>query len=233
MKRHNFFVAAALAGVVAAWSGSSTAAVPILEFDDAVTAQTGTLFYDGTLGSPLIGTDILFDSIRGTDTPLNNGVQIGCSGCKLNFTTGPSTQNGAVNGADWLFGPGGSFTLSGSVPAAGIVNDDIIVGSFLAADFGGSTSPVGGTGLLVSEGLDVKHEDLLDYYGLVAELFVFVNSEISVTGCQFSGATFDCDVENADIVNAPIPAPEPASLALLGLGLAGIGAARRRRSSRD
>lgn len=43
-------------------------------------------FAGGT--APLVGTDIRISKIKGIDTPLNSGVELTCSLCMLDFTTG-------------------------------------------------------------------------------------------------------------------------------------------------
>jgi hypothetical protein len=60
--------------------GSVTVALGnIITFDDDDGASGGTISYDGA-GGALIGTDILFNSIIGKDTPLNDGTTLVCTG---------------------------------------------------------------------------------------------------------------------------------------------------------
>jgi hypothetical protein len=93
----------------------------LLTFDQVV--NTGSLTYDGVLGHPLVGTNISFTTIRGTDTPLNDGVSIACTGCFLNFSTGGSTLEGPPT---WDFAAGGIYTLTGSIlgnPSSTIIRE--------------------------------------------------------------------------------------------------------------
>src|SRR5690242_13210989 len=103
-----------IAGLAAVILFANTAtADPMLTFDVVVgAAQTGQLSYAGG-DSPLVGTDILVDSVTGINTPLNTNVTQMCVGCLLSFNTGPLS---GTTGAAWFFNAGGFISITGSVP---------------------------------------------------------------------------------------------------------------------
>jgi hypothetical protein len=194
-----------------------------LVFDTTPGGAGGTLNYDGA-GGPAIGTDIVFVNIQGNDTALNSGVLLTCSGCLLNFATGANTVEGPPG---WSWAGGGSFTLTGSVPALGIVDEVLLSGAFT----GTTNTPgmVGETsGLFFAIGLDVKNPTLLSFYG-ESNPFQFANTEIALDALTVNPVTgaFTSIPNQADIINAS-QVKNPWTLALLGLGLVGIGIVGRR-----
>jgi hypothetical protein len=86
---------------------------------------------------PLVGTGLVFVHIEGVDTSANNGDVMACTGCTLNFTTGANVQEGP---AEWIWGGGGRFTLTGSVPDSGLAN------AVLPKPWVGGSIPYGGGG---------------------------------------------------------------------------------------
>jgi hypothetical protein len=209
------------------------AASPVLAatitFDQAL--DSGTLTYNGT-GGPLVGTGIGFQTITPSATdppPFNAGTSLGCGGCMLNFTTGNNISEGP---ALWTFAGGGTFTLTGTIPALGIVVPTVILegtftGNPLAFSAGGSLTFGGG-------GIDMKVPELaLFYWGIVAppppndQIFMFSNTEITAVPTFTGNGGFSAVITEADISNR---VPEPASGLLLLLGLGSLAAYRRARS---
>jgi hypothetical protein len=189
--------------------------------------------YDGVLGNPAIGTDIVFTTITGLGTPANPGVTLTCTGCFLNFTTGGSVSEGP---ALWDFGPGGTITVStdatGSVTGPGFpglgANTNLLTGSF-AGTPNEIIGPGEALGLFAAGGLDVKNETLAGFFGLGPN---FIHATTSIQSDVTVGAdgSFSGSVVNADLNNIQ-PVPEPATILLLGVGLVGAAVARRRLSS--
>ena len=90
------------------------AAVPTLIFDQQGTPLTiGTVSWNGSMGGPLVGTNIIFNTIRGLGTLAHDGDTLSCDGdCLLNFVTGAY-----LGGGEW--DSGGSFIMTGDIVAIG------------------------------------------------------------------------------------------------------------------
>jgi hypothetical protein len=194
-------------------------AVPILKFDDPTTPG-GTVSYDG-VGGPAIGTDILFQSVQGLDTPANSGVTLDCVGCLLNFTTGANVSEGPPL---WNFGPDGTITLTGAIPALGLPAGTLL----LSGSFDGTPNEVAGTsfGLFAAVGVDTKNETLATFFGLGTD-FLHATTSIQAPLTVGADGSFSGIVVNADLNNLAV-VPMPMSGMLLGVGMIGLAVARRR-----
>jgi hypothetical protein len=188
-------------------------AQPILKFDDPVTPG-GTVSYAGEPGDTAIGTDILFQSIQGLNTPLNPGVTLECVGCLLNFETGPIISEGPPL---WNFGPGGTIEVIGAVTAQGAfpglpAGTLLLSGSFL----GTPNEITNGFGLFAAAALDVKNETLATFFGLNPLNFIHGTTSIQTDVTIGANGSFTGTVVNADLNNLQAVVPFPASLLLLG-----------------
>jgi hypothetical protein len=187
---------------------------------------TGTISYAGG-AAPLIGAGIDVDSIVGLDTPLNADAPILCDSCSLEFTTGGSTGG-------WNFSNGGTIDIIGGVADAGIAGDSTLLsGSFNSA----SVTDIGGGifnfKIAGASFLDIKHPDLLAYFGLPegsyqGGLNISFNT---IGGIPNTGEAFTSDtLFSGDVINSPV-VPVPAAVWLFGSGLLGlIGVARRKKT---
>ena len=209
---------------------SAALAIPTITFDTTPGGAGGTLTYDGA-GGPAVGTDIMFVNISGSDTPANSGTTLACVGCSLAFTTGANIDEGP----SWLWAGGGSFTLTGSVPALGLGAGTVLLsGSFVAT---ANTPGLAGTdpnGLFIAAGVDTKNTTLASFYGLGPN-FNFANTEIAlgtftsdpVTGA-FSAVPNQADLINTAVLQQIVPLPPTGLLVGLGLLLMGSAAGLRR-----
>jgi hypothetical protein len=203
---------------------SLAVAIPAIVFDTNPGGAGGTLTYDGA-GGPAIGTDIVFVNLSGVDTPANAGVTFDCVGCTLAFTTGVNLDEGP----SWLWAGGGSFTLTGSVPALGLgAGTVLLTGSFTATV---NTPGLAGTdpnALFIAIGRDTTNAVVAGFYGLGPD-FNFANTEIALgTFTSQADGAFASIPNQADIINTAQAIPLPAAGWLLGMGLLILGRRARR-----
>lgn len=225
-----------------ALSGATFAAsASIISFDqrNVPDGERGEVTYGGA-GGPLLGTDIVFDSISASDVPDNGGVILDCDGCSLDFTTGANQQEGSPGGGvtdPWIFAGGEttSFTLNGTVLAPG--GELIASGLLLGGHFTGQPFVTSGDETSLSfkgAGIDDKNDNLLAYFGLEPGTpFEFASTVISLDEATFTsnggftGSVTDADLDNERTI-AAVPEPEELGLFALGVALLGMGMAFRR-----
>jgi hypothetical protein len=201
------------------------AAVPTLDF--AINApNTGSIWYEmtGGGGGTLNGSNISVSNVvgglgtAGTATPVNNGVLTACEGCRLNFTTGNIS---GTNSNQWLFGSGGTITLTGAVPAAG-ADYTLFTGTWQNASvtyIGGSFKIAGG---IFSSSVN---NELANYFGLPGGSGWDGALNLSFLAYGYPGSTFSSyALGSGDAMvstdRPPVAVPEPMSLLLVGAGLA-------------
>jgi hypothetical protein len=194
----------------------------ILKFDDPV-IPGGIVSYDGA-GGAAIGDDILFQSIQGLGTPLNDGVTLDCVGCLLDFTTGANISEGP---ALWNFAGGGLISLIGAVPALGLPAGTLLLNGFFA---GTPNEITGGDsfGLFAAVGTDVKNPTLATFFGLGPDFTFGTTSIQTTTLVDPATGAFSGTVVNADLNNTQAVVPNPMTVLLLGMGMVGLVAMQRR-----
>jgi hypothetical protein len=188
-------------------------AVPAITLDTTPGGAGGTVSADG-LGGPLVGTDVVFVEIPGTDTPTSNGDVMACTGCTLNFTTGANVQAGPTGGT-WA--GGGTFTLTGSVEDLGLVNAVLLAGPFAGTPNTPGLVSTDSSPLFLSLGVDTKNEVLASHYGRPPDV-TLANTVIALgtSDLDASGNSFTAIPNQADLINTAV--------LLLGSGLLGVGA---------
>ncbi|NER03124.1 MAG: PEP-CTERM sorting domain-containing protein [Okeania sp. SIO3C4] len=215
-------------GTVFASAGVANAQV--IQFDD-VDVNGGTLSYDGE-GGALIGTDLGVDLLIGIDTPSNTTNPLSCIECKLNFETGLN-----ISEDPYVFSPGGSITVTGTVKDLNDGNDITIAeGTFLtgvftenifgsAVEFGGGMGAATFTGI----GFDTKDPAISEYFGIDGIEFNFAQTSIAMGDVNVdANGGFSGIVTNVDLDNIPVDVPEPTVLFALGVVAAGLVSRRQK-----
>ncbi len=184
-----------LSGVVAtsAMTMGWAHAAPLFNYDQGQGLNPGgTVVFDGTR---LVGANIGFDLMNASGTASDGvfhcsdaggSVSLGRSRCLLSFTTGDlvSVTPTGPNTNIYIFGPGGSITLTGYLSTATPGNTAPVIGTtplVVSGSFDSYSlslrappSGIGGTGVGAGLGVDIKDPMMLEYFGVVADkLFRF------------------------------------------------------------
>jgi hypothetical protein len=226
----------ALASTLSLLSGRALAA-PVLDF---LPGPVGTAGIEYTGGATAVQTKatspVPIVTISGSGTPLAQP-DLAVTNGTLVFQTGPlSTFSSNVSSSLWSFIPGGSIQVVGGIPGLGIPDGTTLLsGSFGPANVSGDAGTLPLNGLLSATFTDVKHNDLLTYYGIPANTLFAGQLAVSARLVpppppQSPPAFSSTGVTSVNLINTvSVSVPEPGSLALLAVGLAGLGFMRRRR----
>jgi hypothetical protein len=206
--------------------GASTYPAMAMQLNfNIVAPTTGSISYNGT-GGALIGTNIDVDNVVGLSTPANANVTSTCLGCTLNFTSGVNTSTGS---GTWQFGPGGSISITGGVDFQGSTPDISLGSTLLTGTFSSATvSDAGVFEVTFGSFTDVKHADLLSYYGMPSgnydgSLTILFSAVVGPGNAINSTSLFGGSIANVAAV------PVPAAAWLFGSGLLGLYSAVRRK----
>ncbi len=204
-----------------------------LDFNMAA-PTSGTITYAGG-ANPLVGSGINVDTVIALNgTPKNGGVTQECLNCVLDFSTGSFV---GYSGMTWLFAPGGTITLTGTLDVNNnhIVDAGDITGTFLTGTFGDSPQVLGFSGgfsIAAATFTDTVNSDLAAYFGLPTEAGRLYAGGLNLSFLSqgaAGGAFSSMALLSGDITDS---VPEPVSIVLLGTVLVGCTViARRRRST--
>ncbi|MCZ2078776.1 MAG: PEP-CTERM sorting domain-containing protein [Bryobacterales bacterium] len=195
----------------------------------------GSISYAGGV-NPLIGTNLAVSTITGVNgVPLNNGVALPCVGCVINFQTGVLS---GTSGLSWSFAPGGTFTLTGTIPSlTGGTPTTLMSGYFMTDSIVAQLPipPIPGLGAFSIAGAafsSILDPALTNFYGTLPDPARYAsNFNISFfTNGTPAGAFTSNAIASGNLTAA---APEPVSIVLLGTALIGCAAIGRRRLKRS
>lgn len=209
------------AGTLGAATAATAATASIVQFDDTAVSG-GSISYDGN-GGAMIGSNIELDSVRGFATPANANMLLNCISCTMDFTTGANLSEGP----GYVFGSGGSITISGTVEDMN--NVQIATGTLATGTFTSNVTGIARTNQAAFSGIGMGDLDtaLQTYFGISSAFFDVVLSSIALGNVNIDqNGGFLGDVTNADADYSAVPVP--ATLPLLMAGLLGFGWLRRR-----
>lgn len=210
-----------VAAIVISMVGSVTNlfAGPII-IDFAGGFYGGTVNY-GSIGGPLVGTNISITSVQGIGTPGNAGFH-GVSGGALSFSTGNLIS---YSSGVYSFGSGGYLAITGGIPDAGIGNSTVLLTTPVIS---GTFNTNGYLELAILGGSDTKNPDMLTYFGMAGQTsWAFSGTIHTYMPSGGNGGLFSSTaIGSTNIGN--IYVPEPSLVLLLALGVLGAGFLTRR-----
>lgn len=213
------FILGALVSVVLL---SNVASADLIGF--SASFDGGTIYWDGKTADPLVGTGIGITTLTASGTATNSGTYA-ISGGALSFATGAFL--GATTGPQGQtildFGPGGSFDITGSVPAAGISQTALLTGNFTGTSTFDALLGIFGT--TNGSGVNTLGGSLISFFGLPNTPMAFTATISSIQTPLFSVGPFIGVVTGVQVTDPSpnaaniSPVPEPASIILLSLVL--------------
>ncbi len=214
-----------------ALSGVALWGEPMIDFSGY---NSGGTISSGGLGTSVTGGGILIGGLNGVSVEQNGGSHAVSSGI-LDFETGTITSvNVSGNQYTYNYNGGGSFTIRGNVPDAGITGNPVLVsGSFYDGSF--TITDMGASYLIAFQGTGPNDQNgaLLAYFGLpeVPYRFTGYSFAAQLNGDVGRNGSFSGTAMSTDIVNTATP--EPSAILLLGSCLLLIGGLLRRKMNRE
>ena len=220
--------------VALAMAGSARADI-VIDFA-GLGLDTGTVKYLGGATS-LIGAGIEIGTVTGAGVPTNDGITDAITGGVLSFTTGALSSYSA---GVYLFGPGGTITVTGSGPGCTTVGGcaahagniasgpTLMTGSLVSATFIGNSIK-----LVLANGADTKDPYLVQYFGLrpgatTWEFSGTVHTTTAVIDSATTHAFHTTAGHSTDISNSATVPDGGVTLMLLGSALVGLETLRRK-----
>ncbi|NEQ71619.1 MAG: PEP-CTERM sorting domain-containing protein [Okeania sp. SIO2C9] len=219
-------IVASIAAIPFLIAGANAANAAVIQFDDE-TISGGTISYDGEGGS-LVGTDFLLDMVMGIDTNANDGAELVCDSCVLNFETGANISEDGF----YTFGSGGSVSITGTVRDD--LGEIIADGELVSGSFTGDIS-VGAndfSAAFLGLGVNEVNSDLSSFFGIETTDFIFAQTVIAMEDVEVeNNGGFSGVVTNVDFDSKAQKVPEPTVLFGLGVVVAGLTVSRRQKIS--
>ena len=219
-------IVASFAAIPFLIAGANAANAAVIQFDDE-SVSGGTISYDGEGGS-LIGTDLLLDMVMGIDTHANDGAELVCDTCVLNFETGDNISEDGL----YTFTNGGSVSITGTVTdnSGNIIADGELVSGYFTEDVLVSMNDV--SGMFGGLGVNDVNSDLSSFFGIKTTDFTFAQTGIVMEEVEVeNNGGFSGVVTNVDFDSKAQKVPEPTVLFGLGVVVAGLTVSRRQKNS--
>lgn len=224
-KNYRFIVLAVMATLLMAWPSVSSA--NYLDFTITDVQEGATISYAGGI-TPLIGTNINVTKVSNFSDDGKLLASLAITNGKLNFTTGNNVNNINPGNENWIFGGGGTITITGSISGV-TTNSTLLSGSFVSLSEVIVVDTITKFKTVVAAISDTKNSELATYFGYTNTVWEgTINETFSIAKTIHAPNGFvSLTVASGDVTNTPVPLP--AAFLLFGSGLFGMVCVRRRK----